>query len=567
MLGPKHMKVVVYTAVFNDYDILWGPKVRSEGVRFVCFSDRPIVRTDGWDVVQVDAPNGHLFSQRFYKLCSHLAFPEADVTLYLDGTFELLVDPLQLVDRYLSKSDVALFRHPQRQGVFEELDACARLGKDDPHLLEMIAELYASEGMPASGYLHAGGFILRRHSQQVAAFNESWYGELVRSGIRDQPALARALWKSGISFETIDGNIWRNDMMNYHPHKAKLLPEHRRFLFLGGNPPSGAAALCELLNNDPRIVLGMERYSKIRERITPEDFSDQRFFAPTEEETSYLPTRLIPPDQAGFRVWPEDEASMKEKWTSEALVYIGDTSPFYVWQLPYLRETFPGARFIVMIRDPMSGADSYQRRAEDVEDHWRSGNDFKLALEHGNQSAENLLVYLERFGFNDVFIVDYDTFYGGDRDYLLSLYRFLGLEIAPEVKHQFEVVTAEWGSRRNQLLRLGFAMEDEVSARSSWEAYSQIRRVLPIMRDYRLLALQRGAWIDSEERLSSEVEANRRLRDLSRFLYLTVRALLQDEAIGNPTDIQRAQRAEAAWRSFWNSADSAEKRAEGPGGA
>jgi hypothetical protein len=110
-------------------------------------------------------------------------------------------------------------------------------------------------------------------------------------------------------------------------------------------------------------------------------------------------------------------------------------------------------------------------------------------------------------------------------------------------------------------------MEDEVSARSSWEAYSQIRRVLPIMRDYRLLALQRAAWIDSEERLSSEVEANRRLRDLSRFLYLTVRALLQDEAIGNPTDIQRAQRAEAAWRSFWNSADSAEKRAEGPGGA
>lgn len=563
MLGPKHMNVVVYTAVFNDYDILWGPRVRSEDVRFVCFSDRPIVRTEGWEVVQVDPQNGHPFSQRFCKLCSHLVFPEADVTLYLDGTFELLVDPLQLVDRYLSKWDLALFRHPQRQGVFEELDACARLGKDDRRLLEMIAELYASEGMPASGYLRAGGFILRRHSQEVAAFNECWFRELVRSGIRDQPPLAHALWESGISFETIDDNIWRNDMMNYHPHKEKLLPEQRRFLFLGGSPRSATTMLHGLLNNDPRIALGKERYNTIRERITPEDFSDHSFFASTQEETSSVPARMIPPDQAGFRVWPEDEASMKEKWTSDTLVYIGDTSPFYVWQLPYLRETFPGARFIVMIRDPVSRADSYQRR-RGFEDNWQSGNDLQLEAEDRDQNAENLLAYLERFGFNDVFIIDYDTFYGGDRDYLLSLYRFLDLEIAPEVQRQFDLLTSEWGS--SQPLRRGLAGEAEVGRQSSREAYSQIRPVLPIMRDYHLLALERAARIDSEERLSSEMETNRGLRDLGRFLYLTVRALLQDEAIGNPTDIQRAQRAETAWRSFWKLPDSAETPAAGCGG-
>ncbi len=134
------MNVVVYTAVFNDYDILRGPHRRNESVRYVCISDRPVVRADGWEIVTVDLPmRGHPYAQRFHKIMSHRVFPEADVTLYLDGTFQLLVDPLQMVDGYLKEADLALFRHPRRTDVYEELEACAALSKDDPGLLQLVA--------------------------------------------------------------------------------------------------------------------------------------------------------------------------------------------------------------------------------------------------------------------------------------------------------------------------------------------------------------------------------------------------------------------------------------------
>lgn len=547
------MNVVAYTAVFNDYDILRGPHRRNESVRYVCISDRPVVRADGWEIVTVDLPmRGHPYAQRFHKILSHRVFPDADVTLYLDGTFQLLVDPLQMVDGYLKDADLALFRHPRRTDVYEELEACAALSKDDPGLLQLVAERYAREGMPGDSYVHSAGVILRRHTPEVAAFNEDWFDELVQTGIRDQPALAHSLWKTGISVEVIDADIRDNAFVRYYPHKAKLQRPKRQFLFIGGNPRSGTTALCELLNHDPRIVLGMERYRKIRTRITPEHFTSEVFFAPTEMETSYLPARLISPDRQGFKVWPADESALKKKWDTRKLVYVGDKAPFYIRQLPYLRETFPGARFIVTIRDPVSVADSYQRRAADATDHWPSANDYTLAIEHWNRSLRNILRYLERFGLRDIFLVDYDGLFSGDRNYLRSLYRFLELEVTSEVSDRFEALTAGWDARTSRLPILDETMEAEVRASADWESYSRIKRLLPLMQDYDLLASERKAWARSDAFRAEDTVAYRDLHNLSRYIYMTLSELGREGPAAGSRATEAVESAEQTWRTFWD---------------
>ena len=547
------MDVVVYTAVFNDYDILRGPKVRNDSVRYVCFSDRPVVRTDGWEVVPVDLPvRGHPYAHRYHKIMSHRVFPEADVTLYLDGTFQLLIDPLRLVDRYLKAADLALFRHPRRRDVYEELEANAELSKDDRNLLQFVADRYAMEGMPRDRYLHAAGVILRRHVAEVEAFNEEWFEELVRTGIRDQPALAHSLWKTDLSVETIDEDIRDNAFVRYHAHKAKLLRSHRGFLFIAGNPRSGTTALCELLNYDPTIILGMERFRKIRTRITPEHFTSEVFFAPTEKETSYLPARLIPPDRPGFKVWPADESALMEKWENKNLVYVGDKAPFYIRQLPYLRETFPGARFVVTIRDPVSVADSYQRRAQDPTDHWPSDNDYTLAVEHWNLSVRDLLADLRQHGLRDIFLLDYDSFYSGDPGYLRSLYRFLELNLPPEVAERFESMTAGWQARARRPLVLSEQMEAEVRALSDWGSYSKVMRLLPIMQEYGLLAFARDVWTRNEALHAKDMAAYRKLHNLSRYMYMSLAELERNPA-ASPSDIaEAAEKAEQVWRSFWD---------------
>jgi hypothetical protein len=218
---PRKPEIVVYTAIIGDFDTLREPHIRTDAIQYVCFTDNPQVNADGWEIVEIERSDEHpRLQQRQYKILSHRFFPNDDVTLYVDGNLELLVDPFELRDRFLRDADLALFEHPERDGVYAELRACADLGKDDPSTLSSVAEMYRFEGMPEHGFLHAAGFILRRHTQPIVRFNETWHRELRRTTFRDQPALAHTLWKSGLQRTTIHENIWNNRFLRYHPHKA-----------------------------------------------------------------------------------------------------------------------------------------------------------------------------------------------------------------------------------------------------------------------------------------------------------------------------------------------------------
>jgi Protein of unknown function (DUF616) len=232
--------VIVYTAILNDFDRLLAPRVRDEEIHYVCFTDMVPSDANGWEIHPVERTQEHpRLQQRSYKILSHRQFRAAgEVTLYIDGNFELLVDPRYLAEEYLTSSDLALFRHPERNGIFAELDACAELAKDNPRVLAEVAARYRRHGVPEVGFLHAGGFILRRHTQSIGDFNEAWYGELQQTTFRDQPALAYTLWRTGLKHATIEGNIWHNDLLKYHAHNQNegLSPSANRCFSNGPGP-------------------------------------------------------------------------------------------------------------------------------------------------------------------------------------------------------------------------------------------------------------------------------------------------------------------------------------------
>ena len=533
-------QVVVYTTIFENYDTLRAPLVRDRSVQWVCITDRVPANTRGWEIRLIDTQGvPHPFRARGHKILSHLAFPGADATVYMDGHIQLKASPRELIARYLADSDLAMFRHPERDGVYDELDACARLDKDDAHMLAKIGARYRALGVPARGFLHSGGVMLRRNSPDIANLNEVWMEELRSSGVRDQPALCYALWKTGLVPTTIDQNIWDNDLVQHHVHKKKLLKRSKGFLFICGNPRSGTAPLGDLLNTDHRLIIGKERYRRVRKGLGPEHFTRERFFEPTSRETSFLPARLIPEAEKGYSVWPENEAELRRKWNSPGLAYVGDKAPFYIRQLPYLRDTFPGCKLVVLLRDPVSVADSYQRRAEDPDDHWPSENDHKVAIEHWNQSIEDLNDYLVRFGLQDLFIVDYQTFYSGDQTYLRSLYRFLELDTSQFVERQFIEATRDSDRRSARQLRLSPEDEMAVRTQADWAGYQRLKQLIPLMRDYRVLAADQENRSALETRVDALEAAYRRLFGMSRELHAEGKFSEGDSDI------------EATWRNFW----------------
>lgn len=542
--------MIVYTAVFGDYDTVRPAPADHEDVQFICYTDREQPGSAGWEMRIVDLPSPtHPYIQRWHKIMSHRLFPDEEVTLYLDGNLELLVNPLEIAAIHLQDSDIALFEHPERSGVYEEIEACADLGKDRRDLLERVRRRYEKEGMPSEGYLHAAGLILRRHTHEVVRLNELWMDELLKTSIRDQPALAFALWKTGVEPSAIKENIWRNELVRHTPHRAKLLLKDRRYLFVCGNPRTGTTALCDLLNSDPRLIVGMERYRRIRQRLGPEHFIKKRFFNPTPQETSFLPERLIPPDEPAFTVWPEDEPALGSKWDSPEVAYIGDKAPLYVWQLPYLRRTFPNARFVVALRDPLSVANSYQQRASNLDDHWPVENDFSLALEHWNRSVVELLGYLKEFGLGDLFLVDYDSFFSGDVGYLKSLYRFLELDPDDAVIARFVDMTRGWESRRRQLTLLSDEMQAEIRDGADWTSYWELRKLIPLMSDYQLLASENLRGARTQRLLDKERKHHQKVIDLSRTLYAELRTMSDNSSEPD------AEEVDALWKSFWTPED------------
>lgn len=220
--NPLVKRIVVYTAIIGDFDTLLEPLVQGSSIRYVCITDDEALESMGWEIVSVKRSAEHpRLQQRSYKIQSHRLFPDSTTSLYVDGNFELVANPLDLANEYLADTDLALFEHPERNGVYAELEACAALAKDDQSTLASVAARYRAAGMPDDGYLHAGGFILRRHTQSIVDFNEAWYEELRRSTFRDQPSLAYTLWKTGLVPTTIHKNIWKNDLFNYHAHKER----------------------------------------------------------------------------------------------------------------------------------------------------------------------------------------------------------------------------------------------------------------------------------------------------------------------------------------------------------
>ena len=212
------MKIVVYTAITLAKDSLKEPRVHS-GSDFVLFSDSLHV-APGWDV----RPACNLFADprrnaRAPKLLTHQYLPDYDYSLWLDGSIRLLSGIDDLIDVYLSKSDIAMFQHSARECIYDEAAVCTELGLDDPAVMSAQMAKYRQDGYPACNGLIESGVILRRHSSRIESFNNAWWSECCRYSRRDQLSLNYVLSAFGIRPALFPGTIYDNPgLVSYEGH-------------------------------------------------------------------------------------------------------------------------------------------------------------------------------------------------------------------------------------------------------------------------------------------------------------------------------------------------------------
>jgi hypothetical protein len=212
--------IVIYTAIFGDYDDLREPLV-SQSARLVLLTDGN-TNSDAWEVMdykrQFDDP---CRDARWVKTHPHILFPDADVTIWIDGSLELKFD-FGKANKFLTKSDIAMHLHNKRNCIYKEAEACIEYDKDSPEIIKAQMERYEQEGFPMDYGLVSSGIVIRRNNDEITKLNEMWWSEIENGSKRDQLSFDYCRWKSNIELTGIPGNIYSNLFCHVHRyHKEK----------------------------------------------------------------------------------------------------------------------------------------------------------------------------------------------------------------------------------------------------------------------------------------------------------------------------------------------------------
>ena len=199
--------VLVYSAVFGGYDQVREP-LEPGRYRLVTDGRAPW----GWEE-QKESPT--LAPRRTARYWKTAGMPmDADFVVWLDGNVQLTVDPRVLVKAWLVKprADVALFKHPGHDCIYQEARQCWKKMKDHKQVIEGQMGRYREKGFPTRFGLGETTVVARRVCPEVQWLNRQWWAEIEKGSLRDQLSFDYVRWLMGdrIKVNFVDGgHKWR----------------------------------------------------------------------------------------------------------------------------------------------------------------------------------------------------------------------------------------------------------------------------------------------------------------------------------------------------------------------
>lgn len=219
------MRVVCYTCITGGYDSLRQPKVVSEGIDFVCFTDNQNIKGGVWQLKPIPEELQYLSNvkkQRVLKICPHRYLKEYDVSIWVDGNIEILQDLNNFIKQYdLKKCSLYVRVHPSRRCIYAEAEACLRMHKDTKQNIDPQIEAYREEGYPKNIGMAETNILLRKHNDiKCQMVCNLWASELLKYSHRDQLSFNYACWKMKFiygsmknEFKTINNSTFQ---LHYH---------------------------------------------------------------------------------------------------------------------------------------------------------------------------------------------------------------------------------------------------------------------------------------------------------------------------------------------------------------
>ena len=219
------MTITVLTSITGGKDELVNSQEKGNAL-FKAFVDTDIASPTWQTKHAYDRFTDSRRNSRIHKILAH-NYCDTEYSIWIDGNLSLLKPPEELIQRYLKDHDIAVFRHPNRNCIYEEAKVCADMGIEDRATLEKQTTQYKKKGYVEQKGLCECGVILRRNTRKVEAFNAMWWAEYCTHSKRDQISFMYAVERSGIRVNIITepwikvgDRVFRSDFIEYFNHKT-----------------------------------------------------------------------------------------------------------------------------------------------------------------------------------------------------------------------------------------------------------------------------------------------------------------------------------------------------------
>ncbi len=225
-IGINERNSVVYTAVTNNYDYL--KPFTQKDMPFVAFVDNE-TNCNGWKIrechKEFEDPNRNA---KIHKILCHKYFPDKEFSLWIDASIKIKFhwSMKSFFENYLSDCDMAVFKHSERNCVYEEANKCCEYKLDDPEIIKKQMAKYKQLKVPEKQGLSECSVILRKHNEKVKLFNEIWWQEICQGSRRDQLSFDFAVKKSGVNCKYFPGWLPHNNIFfDREKHKPYIKSE------------------------------------------------------------------------------------------------------------------------------------------------------------------------------------------------------------------------------------------------------------------------------------------------------------------------------------------------------
>ncbi|KAB1995595.1 hypothetical protein ES319_D13G171600v1 [Gossypium barbadense] len=208
-------EIIVASAIFGNYDLIQQPRNISEeakrNVPFYMFIDEETEaymknrsmldsskRVGLWRIIVIhNVPYSDARRNgKVPKLLLHRIFPNIRYSIWIDGKLQLVVDPYQILERFLwrQNANFAISRHYRRFDVFVEAEANKAAGKYDNSSIDAQVDFYRTEGLtpyseaklPIISDVPEGCVLIKEHIPITNLFTCLWFNEVDRFTSRDQ---------------------------------------------------------------------------------------------------------------------------------------------------------------------------------------------------------------------------------------------------------------------------------------------------------------------------------------------------------------------------------------------